>query len=124
MNDICVSYEGRWGKVGPRFQPVLVDKKYRLASEERLLLKPWIIAQKHLGPAGQRVLRTPDGISVYRDGRAVVDAEQKDAAALVGNAYQLFLLGPHYFKRSGVRLDDQGKEKVKGRECPRLLTVV
>jgi hypothetical protein len=119
VQDISVSYEGQWGSIGPRFQPILVDKNYRQTSEERLLLKPGIIAQKHRGPAGEKnVLRTRSHTAVSYNGSPTQNTEQQQAAALVANAYQLFLLGPHYFQRPGVKLDYEGTEQVLGSVKP------
>lgn len=38
IRDLSVRYEGKWASIGPRFQPVLVDSKFRGASEERIIL--------------------------------------------------------------------------------------
>ena len=65
INDLSVRYEGKWAAIGPRFQPVLVDSKFRGGSEERLILAPRIIAQSHTGPGGiKNVLRQPDQIAI------------------------------------------------------------
>src|SRR5688572_25208241 len=95
VRDVSVSYDGRWAAIGPRFQPVLADRSFRRSSEERLVIRPRAMAQEHTGPAGKKVVvRTPGKISVTYNGGLSADEETKRAAALVADAYTLFLLGP------------------------------
>jgi hypothetical protein len=125
LSDVNVRYEGRWASIGPRFQPVLVDKTYRGNSEERLLLSTRVLAQRHEGPAGvKQVLRAGSGIQVTRNRLAVTDPEELGAAALVADAYTLFLLGPHYFQRPGVALGLAGSGAVDGDLCDQVLAVL
>jgi hypothetical protein len=125
LTDINVRYEGRWAKIGPRFQPVLVDQRFRGSSEERFWLKGNVYAQRHEGPAGiKQVLRERRKIEVTRNGVAVTDREELRAAALVADAYQLFLLGPHYFQRPGVTLARVGVGLVDGATCEQVLAVL
>jgi hypothetical protein len=126
IQDIAVSYEGRWGRVGPLFQPVLVDKGVRRASEERLLPKQRIIWQQHQGPrGGKQVLRTQDDVKVkYSDPTLNVTEEIRAAAALVADAYQLFLLGPHFVNQYATSVTYRGQEKVAGERCDVLLAVI
>jgi hypothetical protein len=120
-----VRYEGRWASIGPRFQPVLADTKFRRASEERLLVGPRIIAQEHTGPAGKKVVvRTPGNVSVAYNGALSTDAETKRAAALVADAYTLFLLGPFYFDRPGITLATHGEAIVDKAVCDQVLAVL
>ena len=125
VRDICVRYEGRWASIGPRFQPVLADTKFRRGSEERLLVGERIIAQEHSGPAGKKlVVRTPGKISVAYNRVLSDDAEAKRAAALVADAYTLFLLGPFYFDRPGVVLTRNGEAVVDKSVCDEVLAVL
>jgi len=100
INDVNVSYAGRWRWLVGRLQPALVDSQFRGGSEERWLLREGIYAQSHSGPQGHKqVLRTYSGgeaarTRVWFNGQESQDREQIDAAALVIDAYQLFLLGP------------------------------
>jgi len=125
LKDISVAYDGKWALVGPRFQPVLVDKNYRGKSEERLLLPSRTLAQRHDGPAGvKQVLRAGTGIAVTRNGKSVSNDEELHAAELVADAYIMFLLGPHYFNRSGATFALAGHSQVDGRRCDDILAVL
>jgi hypothetical protein len=125
IKDISVSYDGRWGAIGPRFQPALVDQGYRRTSEEWLLRGEGILAQVHQGPVGRKVvLRTKSAVTVYREGTLAPDAEGKLAAALVADAYEMFLLGPLYFQRPGITLADEGRSKVNDVPCHQILAVL
>lgn len=125
VKDVSVRYEGRWGALAPRFQPELVDKRYRRDSEERLLLQPRVLAQKHTGPGETKtVLRDGSLTRVSYDGNAASDDIARQAAALVADAYQLFLLGPFYFDRPGVVLQIAKQSSVDGFICDELLAVL
>ncbi len=125
MRDLSVRYEGKWGMIGPRFQPVLVDKKFRGNSEERLILPSRTMAQRHTGPGGEKwVLRQPGRVSVSYNGAGSTDPEANRAAALVADAYTLFLLGPLYFDRPGVVLGLNGESMVDGALCDEVLAVL
>ncbi len=125
VRDLSVRYEGQWGALGPRFQPVLADTGYRRSSEERLLVSARIIAQEHSGPSGRKlVVRSPAQVDVAYNGTVIDDQDQKRAAALVADAYQMFLLGPFYFNRPGVTLSSQGSAMVNRVLCDRILAVL
>jgi hypothetical protein len=100
ISDLNVSYAGSWRRLVGMIQPALVDAGFRGGSEERLLLGAGIIAQAHTGRQGHKqVVRvnTPQGgssIHVWFNGVEAHDKERLDAAALVADAYSLFLLGP------------------------------
>jgi hypothetical protein len=100
INDVNVSYAGHWRLLVARVQPTLVDSGFRGGSEERLLLREGVIAQSHSGAKGHKqVVRVsmPDGGSsthVWFNGEEAHDKDRIDAAALVAEAYALFLLGP------------------------------
>ncbi len=100
IDDINVSYAGHWRRLVGILQPDLVDSGFRGGSQERLLLHEGIIAQSHLGPKGHkqvvRVSSPQEGssIHVWFNDEAAHDKDRNDAAALVAEAYALFLLGP------------------------------
>jgi hypothetical protein len=100
IRDISVGYAGEWPPVIGRLQPVLTDQGFRIRSEERLLPRHALVAQRHEGPAGNKhVLRTgswtEDGaVRVRFNGAESTDPEARAAAALVADGYALFLLGP------------------------------
>jgi hypothetical protein len=125
LRDLSVRYDGRWSALAPRVQPVLVDAGFRSRSEERILLDSRVIAQEHSGPKGRKsVVRGPDRISVVCNGVPATDHEVTRAAALVADAYQLFLLGPFYFERPGVTMVPAGEGTVDRAACDRLLAVL
>lgn len=125
VRDVSVRYDGQWAPIGPRFQPVLADTSFRRGSEERLLVGPRIIAQEHTGPAGKKfVVRAPGEITIGYNRSPSTDDEAKRAAALVADAYTMFLLGPFYFDRPGVVLASNGEEIVDKAMCDQVLAVL
>jgi hypothetical protein len=129
---IDVAYDGEWlGRVW-RFQPVLVDRGYRKSSAETIWYSEHrpIVAQIHTGPEGTKQVLWPahkieiagdDGVSklevpidggasVLYDGSPTKDAEQRalqeEAAAMVAEAYRMFLTAPFYFTQRAGRGDD------------------
>lgn len=100
IQDLNVSYSGEWRMLIGKLQPALVDASFRASSEERLLPREGLVAQAHTGPGGRKqVLRragssAPGEVQVWFNGEEARDAERRAAAALVADAYNLFLLGP------------------------------
>ena len=97
--DISVSYQGEWRPFMNRMQPALVDAGFRGGSQERLLLRSRMIGQTHQGADGRKQVLRQDGqettdIAVAFNGVQATDRARRDAAALVADAYALFLLGP------------------------------
>ncbi len=125
VEDVSVRYEGKWGLIGPKFQPVLVDREFRARSEERLVLPSRVIAQRHEGPGGTKVVRRDgDEVVIVYNGAESADEEKRAAAALVADAYTMFLLGPFFFEREGVTLTMAGEGRVDGEVCDEVLAVV
>jgi hypothetical protein len=100
IQDLNVSYAGHWRRLVGILQPDLVDSGFRGGSEERLLPREGLIAQAHTGPKGHKQvvrINPPNQTSstrVWFNAEAASDRQQLDAAALVAEAYALFLLGP------------------------------
>ncbi|MGB8466719.1 MAG: hypothetical protein WCE49_17365 [Terrimicrobiaceae bacterium] len=118
-------YEGRWAALGPKFQPVLADTKFRRGSEERLLIAPRALMQEHAGPGGKKtVLRQSGAVAVGYNGAVSNDLEANRAATLVADAYTLFLLGPFYFDQPGVVLVPNGEATVDKAACDQVLAVL
>jgi hypothetical protein len=100
IRDLNVSYAGHWRRLVGILQPVLVDSGFRGGSEERLLLREGVVAQSHSGIKGHKeVVRISaqsqgSSVHVWFNGEETHDRDRIDAAALVAEAYSLFLLGP------------------------------
>ena len=123
IQDLNVSYAGEWRALIGKLQPALVDASFRGSSEERLLLREGIVAQAHSGPGGRKqVLRragstAPGEVQVWFNGEAARDAERRAAAALVADAYSLFLLGPLLLVDRPLLVELSGTEWVNDHEC-------
>ncbi len=123
LTDISVSYEGSWRLLIDKLQPVLVDPGFRIRSEERLLLRDGVIAQAHSGTSGRKfVVRRPSShvfgeVRVWYNGEEARDTERRAAAALVADAYRLFLLGPMWLAERNLVLELGDIETVNGLSC-------
>ncbi|MDP9090363.1 MAG: hypothetical protein M3O26_16675 [Pseudomonadota bacterium] len=100
LSDLSVSYEGKWGWLAGKLQPILVDAGFRGGLQERLLQREGVVAQGYTGPSGHKqvVRHTAKGaqgdVRVWFNGEEAYDLERRAAAALVVDGYSLFLLGP------------------------------
>lgn len=111
---INVSYDGEWLNNVWKLQPMLVDREYRKSSVERIEYRGgWpLIMQTHTGPdGGIKKVQWPatesqadtvaGGASVLYDGQPAADPDERvraeEAAAMVAEAYRMFLTGPFYF---------------------------
>jgi hypothetical protein len=122
LAEIRVAYEGEWGFLVSKVQPVLVDRDYRGSSVESLVLREDRLDQRHFGPAGTKVvLRRPDSIEVRYDTLPCEDPEVLAAAALVADAYTLFLAGPAFVRRRGAELRPLESAELAGRPHERVL---
>ena len=129
LGDINVRYEGAWRPLIDRVQPVVVDKGFRGASEERLMPQAGVVAQAFTGPAGSKhvwwqrgkasegALASPGQVAVWFNGQPNTQAAADAAAALVAEAYGLFLLGPLWLAGQGHAMQMGGKARVDGRAC-------
>jgi hypothetical protein len=108
ITDLNVSYDGHWRWLVGKIQPELVDSGFRGQSQERWLLREGLVAQLHTGPRGQKkVVRrhAADGtetVQVWFNGEPATGRAPLDAAALVVDAYSLFLLGPMLLVRNAA----------------------
>jgi hypothetical protein len=106
---IDVAYDGDWLNNVWKLQPVLVDRPFRKSSDETITYGDgWpIVTQTHTGPGGTKTVRWDPaadgfaGASVKYNGEPVAEederAEVQEAAAMVAEAYRMFLTGPFYF---------------------------
>jgi hypothetical protein len=70
------------------------------------------------------VLRGPGQIAVAYNGAVSNDAEANRAAALVADAYRLFLLGPFYFQQSSTGFAIHGASVVDQTPCDDVLATL
>jgi hypothetical protein len=126
LRDISVAYDGAWRPIIGRVQPVVVDAGFRGPSEERLLPRQGVVAQAYRGPNGTKQVSwvrgdgsaaQPGRVGVWFNGQASADAGVLDAAALVAEAYGLFLLGPLWLIDRGLAVELSGTARVNGRAC-------
>lgn len=115
-----VSYDGEWTGIVKRLQPDLVDGEFRKSSEEIYEPGKNLVRQWHRGPGGRKmVLRTPGAIEVeYEapDGREA-DKNLRDAAALVADAYTVFLFGTSWLKEHAEDLSLLEPREFSGEIC-------
>lgn len=133
IRDLSVAYDGKWFELVTRIQPVLTDKTFRKASEERMLFgdKPAdnVIAQIHTGDAGKKMVLRDAGLplgeraSVWFNQQPEMNRDKIAAAHLVVEAYQLFLYPAFYVERA-TQLERVGTGSVGGRDCDLLLAVM
>lgn len=130
VRDLSVSYRGEWRSLIDRLQPELVDARFRVASEERLIPGEGLIAQSHTGPGGHKhVVRQSGrggsadtgGVTVAYNGVPTTDEPLRQASALVADGYRLFLLGPMALVDGGHTLRLAGLEQVGEHACERLM---
>jgi hypothetical protein len=130
LTDFSIAYDGEWRALINSVQPLVVDQGYRKTSDERWLLREGVVAQRHYGPEGHKQVvrelpRTVWGGRAEGSGSARVwyqGAETRDggvvsSAAMVADAYALFLLGPLWLAGRDVPLKRAGIESVHGRAC-------
>ncbi len=125
IHTVELSYDGKWAAVGPKFQPILADTSFRGGSRERYDLRRRTVRQEHTGVAGRKEVRRAVGeVAVTYNGVRSNDQEVLRAAALVADAYTLFLLGPFYFDRPGVVLVTAGEGTVDRQPCDQVLAIL
>ncbi len=130
VSDISVAYDGEWFDFIQKLQPVLVDPGYRKSSEERLLLNDGLMGQIHTGPAGKKFVRRSrrdgsgvgerDVLVIYNGDQTSDETEVLQAAALVADAYRMFLLAPLYFLDQHIQMELLANVSLNGRLTDRL----
>ncbi|MCB1211644.1 MAG: hypothetical protein KDK97_20135 [Verrucomicrobiales bacterium] len=102
LRRVQVGFAGDWTKIVTKVQPDLVDAGFRQGSEEVYLPRQARVEQQHQGPAGKKtVLRTSDSVIVTFNGNPSNDSVKLDAAALVADAYTIFVFGSDYLQARG-----------------------
>lgn len=125
LRDISVAYDGQWRPLINRVQPEVVDAGFRGPSEERILPAAGVVAQAYSGPAGRKHVWWQRGsgtgvdgrVEVWTNGQRRTEEGYRAAAALVAEAYGLFLLGPLWLAGRPLPAAMAGTERVHGRLC-------
>ncbi|MGK0187146.1 MAG: hypothetical protein ACI9R3_002932 [Verrucomicrobiales bacterium] len=118
LRQVEVAYDGEWSRFAERTQPVLVDSGYRKASTETYTPDLKKVLQVHRGAEGtKRVVRTPANIRVSRNGNAVADENELQAAALVADAYVMFTFGSSVLRERGAGWRIIGQRTLNGERC-------
>ena len=133
IRDLSVAYDGTWFDIVTKVQPILTDKTFRKASEERMLFSGGsgdnVIAQIHTGDAGKKMVLRDGSLplgaraSVWVNQQSETNRDKIAAAHLVVEAYQLFLYPAFYVERA-THLERVGTGSVGGRDCELLLAVM
>ena len=89
------------------------------------LVHPPATGQTHTGAAGRkRVFRDLKEIHVSYQDVESHDQSALDAAALVADAYRMFLFGPQFFLERNASVEYLGTETVDEMPCDQLLAVI
>ena len=128
LTDVSVQYQGDWGRLVPKLQPVLSDVDFRRRSEELYWPQIGRVTQLHDGPGGAKtVVRLPDEVEVtyspVGSGSAIRDGSEEEhlASALVADAYTLFLFGPSFVEHRAESLALLEPAEMDGQTYPRIL---
>ncbi len=118
-SNVTVNYDGKWSGFAKMTQPVLVDAKFRGKSTEVYRPRSGNVTQVHTASGGRKDVsyRYSGSTSVSYNGKKTTDREAVDAAALVADAYSMFLFGPSYLLRFGSGFQAAGTGRVSGKSC-------
>lgn len=113
-----VGYTGEWSGLATRLQPVLTDAGFRKDSVETYQPRLSRVRQVHTGPLGTKeVLREGREVTVKFNGAAATDPEVLHAAALVADAYTVFLFGTSWLAEHGRELRLLDQREFEGKPC-------
>lgn len=102
LERVEVAFEGEWTRIVQKLQPELVNAEFRKSSREVYQPRLKRVEQIHTGPRGiKTVRRTPTSIEVSFTEYRVATETEKDAAALVADAYTMFVFGADYLLARG-----------------------
>ncbi|MEM6710139.1 MAG: hypothetical protein AAF648_15270 [Pseudomonadota bacterium] len=95
LNDVAVALDGRWKQLIRRIQPLVTDFRYRVKSEERLLLRERAYASAYTGPDGSKwVWRRPPDTRVHYNAELDPAEDVWQSTALTADSFFIFSLGP------------------------------
>jgi hypothetical protein len=113
-----VSYDGEWSTIATKVQPVITDPGFRKSSVEVYQPRLGRVRQIHTGPLGNKeVLRQRPKSEVKFNGVRSTDREVSDAAALVADAYTVFLFGSSWLAEHGKNLRLLDARLLAGERC-------
>ncbi|HEY0789946.1 MAG TPA: hypothetical protein VGD78_02670 [Chthoniobacterales bacterium] len=122
---VGVGYTGRWGLFLNQLQPVLCDVRFRRDSDETYWLGSPHERLRYRGAGGEKLVeREPGKVRVIYNGNPEVTAEQAAAAALVADAYRMFLLGPQFFQERRAEFTVGSPRTLGGQPCTILNTTL
>jgi hypothetical protein len=117
---VTAQLDGNWYSLVTKVQPELTDSRFRKSSVETYDVRRGRVVQRHTGPGGVKdVVRTRDGVTVRYNGVVSTNETARAAAALVADAYTMFLFGPVFFlERSGVVFEKEPERvTIDGNVC-------
>ena len=113
-----VSFDGEWSTIATKVQPVITDPGFRKGSVEIYQPRLAKVRQVHTGPLGNKeVLRQRPKSEVKFNGVRSTDREVADAAALVADAYTVFLFGSSWLAENGKDLRLLDGRSLDGEPC-------
>lgn len=113
-----VGYDGTWGTVATKVQPVITDPGFRKSSVEIYQPRARQLRQVHSGPRGTKeVIRAGREVTVKFNGASSTDREVLGAAALVADAYTIFTFGSSWLAENGRDLRLLPDRKISGETC-------
>jgi hypothetical protein len=116
--EVKVGYTGEWSPIAERLQPGLTDSGFRKSSVEIYQPATGKVRQIHTGPLGTKTVdRQRSKIQVSFNGTVSSNKEVLDSAALVADAYTVFLFGPSWLSRKGADFKFIGERTLDGERC-------
>ncbi len=115
---VQVSYEGEWSNLATRLQPILTDPSFRKCSDEIYQPRLRTVRQTHKGPAGNKeVFRSAKNTKIRFNGTTSAHADAIAAAALVADAYTIFLFGSSWLVENARDLRSLGCGNLAEERC-------
>jgi hypothetical protein len=118
LGTVELSFDGEWSPLACKIQPVITDPEFRKSSVETYRPGLKQLTQLHRGPGGSKMVkRTGNSIIISYNGAPTKDAEQLDAAALVADAYTIFVFGSSWLSENAENLQLLPSRKLDGESC-------
>ena len=118
---VTVSYDGKWAPFVNRIQPDLVDSGFRKRSAEIYDTRAGTVRQEHQGEEGRKeVFRSRKGVDVAYSPKKKITKAQRDASALVADAYTAFLFGTSWLQEHATNISLIEAALIEGHKCHRI----